>query len=107
MMNTLLNTQSIRNTIMAALAVTALALPLVASASAKNIHISYDKSELDTAQGQERLYEQLKSASSDLCELDSLQVIGTLTKNTECYEGTLTAAVQRLDNTAITALHSQ
>ena len=110
MMKTTPNARSIRNTLMAAVAVSAMTLPLLASASASNISVAFDPSELNSAQGQERLYEKMKIASRKLCGSTSIQVTGSLSKsvgNSECYEGTLTAAVQRLDNDAITALHSQ
>jgi len=110
MMKNPLNARSVRTTLIAVAAVSAMTLPLVASASASNVKITYDKTELESAEGQERLYEQLKTASRDICKLPHNNVIGPLTKptlNAECYVGTLTAAVQRLDNTAITALHNQ
>ena len=110
MMKTTPNARSIRNTLMAAVAVSAMTLPLLASASASNISVAFDPSELNSAQGQERLYEKMKIASRKLCGSTSIQVTGSLSKsvgNSECYEGTLTAAVQRLNNDAITALHSQ
>jgi hypothetical protein len=64
---------------------------------------------LNNIQGQERLYEELKIASRKLCNMPNIQVIGPLTKptgNVECYQGTLAAAIERLDIDAITALHN-
>ena len=109
-MKTFSNARSIRNTLMAVVAVSAMTLPLLASASTSNINIAFDPTELNSAQGQERLYKKLKIASRKLCGSSNIQLTGSLRKsvgNSECYDGTLTAAVQRLDNDSITALHSQ
>ena len=106
-MTTLLNA---RNTLLAVAAVSAMTLPLIASASTSNISVAFNKAELDSAQGQERLYDRMKNASRKLCGSSNLQLTGSVNKtlgNTECYNGTLTAAVQRLDNDAITELHSE
>ena len=110
MMKTLPNPRSILSTLVVLTAVSALALPLAASASARNINISYDKAELETRQGQERLYKRLQSASRELCGETNLKLTGSLEDsvgNKQCYEGTLTAVVERLDHDAITALHTK
>jgi len=101
------NYRLVRNTL---IAVTAMTLPLLASASSSNIRVAFNKTELDNVQGQERVYEKMKIASRKLCGSSNIQFTGSLETaigNDECYEGTLTAAVQRLDNDAITALHSK
>ena len=110
MMKTLPNARSIRNTMMAVAVVSALVLPLLDSASTSNISVAFGKTELDSTQGQERVYAKMKNVSRKLCGSSNIQVTGSLstsTANDECFEGTLTAAVQRLDNPAITALHSK
>ena len=109
-MKTLSNARSIRNTLMAVVAVSAMTLPLLASASTSQISVAFDPTELNSAQSQERLYKKIKYASRKLCGSTRFQITGSLRRsvaNSECYEGTLTAAVRRLDNDAITALHSQ
>lgn len=109
MMKTILKTRSIRNTLMVLAAVSAITLPMMASASTANVSIAYDKSELESVKGQKRLYAKLKNASLELCGSTEERITGSLTgavENTECYEGTLTAAVKRLDHPAITALHT-
>lgn len=109
-MNTPLKARSIRNTLLAIAAVSTLGLPLIASASTSNIAISYDKTELESTQGQERIYTKLQVASRKLCGSSDRQISGSLSQSIEvekCYSGTLTAAVQRLDNDAVTSLHSQ
>ena len=110
MMKTLPETHSIRNTLMAIVAVSAMALPLISSASTANIKVSFDPIELDSARGQERLYEELKDASRKLCGSTDVRMSGSLSqsaKNKKCYSGTLTAVVNRLGNESIIALHSQ
>lgn len=107
-MKTPLDTRLIRNTLLAFSAVTFLALPLTASAST-DISIKFDKTELDSARGQERIYEEMKTASRKLCGTTDVRLSGSLSqaaKNQKCYTGTLTAVVQRLDNESVTALHS-
>ena len=110
MMKTTLNTKSIRTTLIAVAAVSALALPVIASASAKNIHLSYEKTDLSNVSGQRQMYERLKDASRKLCGSTDLQFAGSLNSsrgNQDCYEGTLTAVVKRLDNQGVSALHSK
>ena len=104
-MKTRITSRLVRNTL---IVVTAMALPMLASAS-PNISVAFVKSELDSSNGQERIYEQMKTASRKLCGSTSIQLtgsVGTTTANSECYTGTLTAAVERLDNDAISALHT-
>lgn len=102
-----IKSQLIRNTL---IAVTAMSLPVLASASQSNISVSFNKSELQSTQGQERVYQQMKTASRKLCGTSNVHLTGSVEEsvsNDECYDGTLTAAVQRLDNKAITALHAE
>ncbi|MFC1777874.1 UrcA family protein [Pseudomonadota bacterium] len=109
MMKTTLNTRSILNTLMALAVVSAIALPMMATASTANVSIAYDKTELESVKGQKHLYAKLKDASLKLCGTSEERITGSLTEsveNSECYEGTLTAAVKRLDHPAITALHT-
>ena len=106
-MKTLSKTHPVRN-ILVVVAVSAVMLPVFVFAATPQVSITYDKTELQTVQGQERLYEEMKQASRKLCGSTNLYVTGTVTRTTaneECYVGTLTAAVERLDQPAITALH--
>ena len=108
-MNTFFNTRLVRNTLVAFAAVSVLALPVAVMGSTSNVSIAYDKTELENAKGQKRLYEKLKYASEKLCGSTEERITGSLKgahANSECYEGTLTAAVKRLDHPAITALHN-
>jgi len=106
-MKTRIKSHLVRNTL---IAVTVMTLPLLASASTSNISVAFDKTELDSVKGQERVYEKMKAASRKLCGSSNIQFTGSVDKsvgNDECYSGTLAAAVQRLDNDAITTLHSK
>jgi UrcA family protein len=103
-MKTRINTRLIRNTL---IAVTAMTLPMLASAS-PNISVAFNKADLQSAQGQQRIYEQMQIASRELCGSTGIQLTESVVKavaNDQCYSGTLTAAVQRLDNQAISELH--
>jgi len=110
MMNTFFKSHSNRWTLLGVAAVFTMALSLLASASTSNISIAFEPAELDSAKGQERLYVRMKNASRQLCGTSSIQISASLAQSVadeECFDGTLTAAVQRLDNAAITALHSE
>lgn len=57
----------------------------------------------------EAIYGKLKVRSQQVCGSSDLKVAGGLTQSRkvdECFEGTLTAAVNRLDDPAVTALHN-
>ena len=110
MMNTKLNANSIKNTLVSAIAVSMMTLPLLASAGEKNVDFFYSKNSLNNATDQEILYAKLKHASRDMCGSSTLRVAGSLQMvraNDDCYEGTLTAAVERLGNSEVNALHQQ
>ena len=105
-MKTRNNSRIIRNTL---IAVTAMALPMLAMAS-PNISVSFASAELESTQGQQRIYEQMRNASRELCGSSNIALTGSIdtsVANAKCYSGTLTAAVQRLDNDAITELHAE
>ena len=110
-MKVFLNARLIRNTFIAATVLTAMTLPLLASAATvSQISISYDKARLERAYGPEDLYDKMKYASRKLCGSTDIRIAGSLrnsVKNTKCYDGTLEAAVQRVDNAALTALHTK
>jgi UrcA family protein len=103
----------IKKSLLMVAAVSAVAIPLFASATVESgaeraTTIFYDRSAHGTASGPEALYERLKTASRRMCGSDDLLVTGSLRRvagNEACYEGTLDAAVKRLDDAAVTALH--
>ena len=108
MMKTFLNAGSIRKTLMAITVVTAMTLPLLASASVPSISVTFDKRDLKTSHGVKNIYVHMQDAARDLCGSSNVRSAGSLSMaraNAECYEGTLTAAVERLDISEITALH--
>lgn len=105
-MKSRINSRLVRN---ALIAVAAMTLPMLVSASTSSISVAFDKTDLDNTRGQVRVYEEMKSASRKLCGSSNHWASGSLRQSIkieECYSGTLTAAVQRLDNDAITSLHS-
>jgi UrcA family protein len=109
-MKTLPTTRSIRNTIISVAAVSALALPLFASASVNNTTGGdlFTRSDAANTTSNEELYAKLQNASRNICGSSRIIATGSLSRsvgNQECYDGTLTAAVERLDNAEVTALH--
>ena len=112
MMKQLPTSRSIRNTIISVAAVSAMALPLFASASVNNNTGGdfFTRSDLASTTSNEELYAKLQNASRNICGSSRIIATGSLRRsigNQECYEGTLTAAVERLDNAEVTALHNQ
>ena len=103
----------IHHTLIAVAAVTVVAIPLFASASAKDatpqIKVAFQETELKTSWGRQNVYEKMQDASRKLCGSSNVRLTGSMSRaagNKECYEGTLTAAVERLDNDAISELHN-
>ncbi len=110
MMNPTFNAKSIKQALLSAIAVSLITLPLLASAGETKSGIFYSPQSLNNTTDQKILYAKLKDASHDICGSTNLQVTGSVERvvgNNECYEGTLTAAVERLGNSEVTALHQQ
>jgi len=109
-MNTKLTAKTIKQAFVSAIAISLMTLPLLASAGDKNSGIFYTSQDLDNSKQQEILYAKLKEASREICGSSNLQVTGSVERvsaNEECYEGTLTAAVNRLNNSKVKELHQQ
>lgn len=109
-MNTKFNAKTFKQTFLSAIAISLITLPLLATASEKNSAIFYGKQNLDNTTDQEVLYLRLKDASRDMCGSSNIQATGSLERvraNDECYEGTLSAAVERLNNSEIKEFHEQ
>ena len=112
-MNTFSNARTIRNTIFSLAAIAAISLPLIASASAtgeSDANASLLRSEWAPLvdNDPDALYGKLKGQSREVCGSSDLRITGNLRRSAmvdECYEGTLTAAVQRLDNPEVAKLH--
>jgi UrcA family protein len=109
-MNTKFSAKTIKQTFVSAIAISLITLPLLASAGEKTSGVFYNKQSLNNATDQEILYAELKGASRDICGSSRLQVTGSVERvlaNEECYQGTLSAAVERLNNSEVTELHQQ
>ncbi len=109
-MKTLPTARTIRNTIISVAAVSAMALPLFASASANidtsgDVSVFYNNADLVDTTSQEELYERLQAASRKIC--GSSYAPQRRSHRASCYNLTLTSAVERLDNAEVSALHEQ
>jgi UrcA family protein len=111
MMKTFPTAHALRTTIISVAAASAIALPLFASASSSNtVDVFFNQTELVSTSTHEELYAKLEDASRKICGSSNLNITGSVRRSAgieECYEGTLTAAVERLDNADISALHNQ
>jgi len=111
--NKISNAHTTRKLIISLAAVAAISLPLIASASATssadaNASILSTKWTPEVDNSPEALYGKLKTRSHDVCGSSDLNITGSLRRSAEiddCFEGTLTAAVQRLDNPEVSELH--
>ena len=97
-----------------AAAISTVAVPLFVSAAIKQDgerkSIFYAAEARDIARTPEGLYERLKEESRKICGSTDLVLTGSIERvvgNESCYEGTLEAAVERLDDPAIHALHER
>jgi UrcA family protein len=103
----------IRKTLLMTAAIATVAVPLLVSAAVKYdpdraTTIPYETSSAGTVQSPERLYERMKAVSREMCGSTDLLIVGSLQRiadNKACYEGTLEAAVDRLGDPTVTALH--
>jgi len=113
--NKLLTARSIRNTLLSVAAVTAITFPLFASASSSdtadgNTSLLNAEKKQVVSDDPASLYARLENASRNMCGSSSVSATGSVrrsTANAECYDGTLTAAVERLDNPDVSALHQK
>lgn len=104
---------TIKKILLMTAAIATVAAPLLVSAAVKYdpdraTTIFYESSSTGTAQSPERLYERIKAASREMCGSTDLLITGSVRRvadNKACYEGTLEAAVERLDDAAVKALH--
>ena len=110
MMNTNFTTKNVRQAFVSAIAISLISLPLLTSAAGNNSGFFGDKKNQDKTTDYEAIYTELQVASRQVCGSSSLQVTGSVERvvaNNECYEGTLTAAVERLNNSKVQELHKQ
>lgn len=107
------HTIAIRKTVISMAALALLSAPLMVSAgtiqaSAPNAAPLKTERVNVVSSDPETVYHELKTNSHKVCGSSDLRITGGLMfsrKVEECYEGTLTAAVHRLDNPAVTELH--
>lgn len=103
----------LKKSLLMAAAVAAVTVPMLLSAAVKHgtdaaTVISYETGDAGQVQNPERLYQKLKAVSRDMCGSTSPRITASLrlaAANKACYEGTLEAAVKRLDDPKVSALH--
>ncbi|MBT8065533.1 MAG: hypothetical protein KJN94_10955, partial [Gammaproteobacteria bacterium] len=101
---------TVRHAVLTLTAVTALSMPLLAIAGSTAKDSATDgllkmKREGAGEMAPETLYARLKDQSRDLCGSRNVRMTGDIRRsaeNAQCYEGTLTAAVERLDHPGVT-----
>jgi hypothetical protein len=112
---TLSTAHTIRNSVVSLIAVAAFSLPLMSSAgttSGKHANRSLLNSEWqpEVQNDAGSVYGKLKAESREVCGSSDRRIAGGVRQSQEveqCYVGTLTAAVQRLDDPEVTELHYQ
>lgn len=110
-----MTTHAMRKTIILFTAMALFTIPLMAAAGASSGQKGYGSlantewsPEVSTEP--EAVYGKLKAKSQHMCGSSDLRIAGGLTQSRkieECFEGTLDAAVARLDDPEVTALHGQ
>ena len=109
-MHTKLNAKTFKNTFVSAIAISLMAFPLLSSASDKNSDF-FSSQQLRSHSAEEKIvYSRLQDASREICGSSSLRATGSVERvvaNEECYEGTLTAAVERLNDSKVKQLHEE
>lgn len=102
--------KTFKNTIVSAIAISLITLPLLSSAADNNSDLFSSQVSRTSTSDEEVLYERLQDASREICGSSNLQVTGSVERvmaNDDCYEGTLTAAVERLNDSKVKELHEQ
>lgn len=114
-MKTKSTAHTIRNSVVSLIAVAAFSLPLISSAgtaSDSNANRSLLNSEWqpEVQNDADAVYGKLKAESKEVCGSSERRITGGLRQSQkveQCYEGTLTAAVQRLGDPEVAELHYQ
>ena len=110
MMNTNFNAKNVRQAFVSAIAISLISLPLLTSAAGNGSGFFGGKNNQGKTTDYEAIYTELQVASRKMCGSSNLQLTGSVERvmaNKECYEGTLTAAVERLNNSELQELHNQ
>ena len=113
-MKTTVSIRKTRKSVLSFAATALVALPLMASAGAavdsdRSAKILFDNSDR-VVDSSESLYARLKAESRKICGDSSIHLTGSVRRSAgieECYQGTLAAAVERLDDAEVSALHRQ
>ena len=104
----------LRGTVSAILIAGLLVAPAVVLAASNRIDDittkgSYNDLDIRSEAGAKELYDRLKQASEEACDLRSSMLQGSMTaasKARKCYRKTLSAAVEKIDSDALTDIHS-
>lgn len=108
MMNTKLTAKTFKKIVVSAIAVSLISIPMLSSAADKSSDFFSSQQLRSNTTEEEIVYARLKDASRDICGSSSLRATGSVERvvaNEECYEGTLTAAVERLNDSKVKELH--
>ena len=101
--------------LMATIIVVALGAPAIASADTGSelkgtaVKVSYADLNLEKQEGAKTLYRRLQQASRRACGYRGLRVAGSVESRAEarqCYDVTLSATVEKLDNELVTQIHN-
>jgi len=112
-MSTNFTARIVRNSIFSLAAVVAISVPVAVSAGSTdsvegNRSLLNAEWKLEVSNEPEAVYGKLQDKSYEVCGSPSRQITGDLRRSAEineCYEGTLEAAVLRLDDAEVIALH--
>lgn len=110
MMNTYFTAKNVRQAFVSAIAISLISLPLLTSAAGNSPGFFGDQKNQDKTMDHEAIYMKLQTASRHVCGSSNLHLTGTVERvmaNNECYEGTLAAAVERLNDPKVQELHQQ
>lgn len=107
----------LKKSILMAVAVGTVAVPMFLSAAIKQDRQNKSTflyaaaaSAAEVVRTPEALYERLKNESRKMCGSTDVVLTGSIERvmgNESCYEGTLNAAVERLDNPDVSAIHAR
>jgi len=112
---TLSTAHTIRNSVVSLIAVATLSLPLISSAAATtdsspNRSLLNSEWQPEVQNDANSVYGKLKAETKEVCGSSDRRVTGGLRRSQQveqCYDETLTAAVQRLDDSEVAELHYQ
>lgn len=114
-MKTKSTAHTLRNSVVSLVAVAAFSFPLILPAAANSENhatrsLLNSEWQAEVQNDADAVYGKLKAESREVCGSSERRITGGLRQSQkveQCYEGTLTAAVQRLDDPEVTELHYQ